>query len=526
MNQHLSISNTSRVSRSSVFWFAASLLLLMFMPSSQSLWIDEAEEARYAMVANFSSWVAEFRSDNKSQSQMPLAMLVRYLAAELFGHGEFALRGVNYLWGGLSLICFWRAGRILGLPWLPMLVAVSPFFWFYMNEARPYAMTIFAASLATLGWLVLFRATATNLLPENNGSRDIIKGWCVLLSGTLLLLYTNILGAFTIAAFFVVLFLKAWKFPGLLPRGWGVLLLFWVMLALPVVLWYAHTILQDFGGKKAQVASFGVPNILFAAYEFSGFGGLGLDRNALRAVVAEYGMQAGLQALWPYAVPLVVLMLIWLAIAFYALRMWKTLASEVWWKALLVVGIVSIVLIAVASYLKGSPFWGRHLASSFPIFALLLGFTIGVIRARAKCAGTILLSLLMVCWLTSSLQLRFADRFSKDDYRGAALHAKTALAKGEAVIWGANVCGARYYGVAGDRLRMVFNPSGEEVAQFAERPVIVILSKPDVYDAYGSLRKYLERNTAEVVATLHAFTIYALHSAEQPDESIVLPQME
>lgn len=503
-----------RSSREGSFWLVASLVLLLLMPSGQSLWIDEAEEARYATVENFPAWLAEFQCDDKSQSQMPLAMLVRFLAAGLLGHGEFALRALNYLWGGLTLICFWQAGRILRLPWLPMLVAANPFFWFYMNEARPYAMTIFAASLATLGWLGVFGAGGRDLLSPEEESVKKTQGWLALLGGTLLLFYTNILGVFTIAALFAVIFYHGMITPGFLPRRLVSMFLLWLLLALPIALWYAHTILQDFGGKKAAVASLGLPNLLFSAYEFAGFAGLGLERNSLRAAVAENGMYAGLTALLPYAAPIAALLLIWLTIAVCALRVWKDLNSEAWWKTLLVAGILSIVFIVAASFLKGSPFWGRHLASSFPILAMLLGFALGVIRAKAVLTGTVLLTSLLLCWLASSLQLRFADRFSKDDYRGAAFFARAALAQGETVFWGANASAARYYGVAGDGLRVLFNPSPDEVARLPGHSAVVILSKPDAYDAYGSLREYLKKHNAEEIATLQAFRIYTLSAAE------------
>lgn len=503
-----------RASREADFWLVAALLLLVWMPSGQSLWIDEAEEARYAMVESFAAWLAELRSDDKSQSQMPLAMLVRFLAAAFLGHGEFALRAINYLWGGLTLICFWRAGRMLRLPWLPMLVAAHPFYWFYMDEARPYAMTIFAASLTTLGWLGVFPTGAESLPSSQEASRQKRQGWIAFICGALLLIYTNILGVFTTAALFAVIFYHAVKVPGFLPRRWGLALMLWLLLALPVGLWYAHTILQDFGGKKAAVASLGLPNIIFSAYEFSGFAGLGLERNALRAAVAEHGLQSGLTALLPYAAPLAALVFIWLAIAFCAWRVWGNLISEVWWKALLAAAVLSLAFIAGASYVKGSPFWGRHLASIFPLFIMLLGYSLGVIRAKAHFAGTMLLTSLLLCWLASSLQLRFVDRFSKDDYRGAASFAKAALARGETVIWGGNASAAVYYGVDGERLRILFNPKPDEVAELPGHSAIVILSKPDAYDCYGSLREYLKQHNADEIGTLQAFGIYSLGRAE------------
>ncbi len=56
------------------------------------------------------------------------------------------MRAGNLLWGALALGAMYRVGRRLKLPWLPLLLAIQPYFWFYMNEARPYALEIACGS--------------------------------------------------------------------------------------------------------------------------------------------------------------------------------------------------------------------------------------------------------------------------------------------------------------------------------------------------------------------------------------------
>jgi uncharacterized membrane protein len=55
---------------------------------------------------------------------------------------EWQLRAVNLLWGALAVVGMYRVGQRLKIPWLPLLLASQPYFWFYMNEARPYALQL------------------------------------------------------------------------------------------------------------------------------------------------------------------------------------------------------------------------------------------------------------------------------------------------------------------------------------------------------------------------------------------------
>ena len=73
---------------------------------------------------------------------MPLAMFFAWVTAQTLGTQEWQLRAINVLWNGLALLGMYRAGKRLQLPWLPLLLAIQPYFWFYSNEARPYSLQI------------------------------------------------------------------------------------------------------------------------------------------------------------------------------------------------------------------------------------------------------------------------------------------------------------------------------------------------------------------------------------------------
>jgi len=116
----------------------AALLLVPFMITNDSLWLDEGDTARYALQPDFHAWSHWLRHDGQADCQMPLALLCSWVAAKLWGTAEWQLRAVNVLWGALALAGMYRVGKRLQLPGLPLLLALQPYFWFYTNEARPY----------------------------------------------------------------------------------------------------------------------------------------------------------------------------------------------------------------------------------------------------------------------------------------------------------------------------------------------------------------------------------------------------
>ena len=144
-----------RLTDSYLLFLWAALALVPLMPSSDSIWVDEAQTWRYARHATFADWRAEMASDRFSESQMPLGMFSAWVGARFLGTSEWAMRAPNMLWAAGSILIFAALGRALCQPFLPLLLAVQPYLWFYTNEARPYALQIFSGAVLLYG-LYLF----------------------------------------------------------------------------------------------------------------------------------------------------------------------------------------------------------------------------------------------------------------------------------------------------------------------------------------------------------------------------------
>ena len=136
-------------------FLALALCLVPFMPSGDSIWIDEAQTAHYAKQPDLRSWLALLTSDTKSEAQMPLSMFLAWMFEKIFGPGEWELRAANMLWAAITLYAMWRVGRKLNIGWLALLVAVQPFFWSYVNEARPYALQMAAGAWLLYALIVM-----------------------------------------------------------------------------------------------------------------------------------------------------------------------------------------------------------------------------------------------------------------------------------------------------------------------------------------------------------------------------------
>jgi hypothetical protein len=119
-------------------------------------------------------------------------------------------------------------------------------------------------------------------------------------------------------------------------------------------------------------------------------------------------------------------------------------------------------------------------------------------------------------------------RYHKDDYR---LAAEIALADqrslGATIAWVADSSTAQYYGLQAEETRMpvhwpvrgqaVFaaNWSGQEVEKLVGgrvAPLVLALSKPDLYDRAGAWMSAVRKFEAKRIATPNAFDIYLFDS--------------
>lgn len=475
----------------SKFILVFSLLVLLIMPSHQSLWIDEISTAQLAGKPTFSDWLYEMKVGHVSEHQMPFSMAFAWIMARLFGTSEFALRSFNLIWGAVAVSAFYVTGRKLSMNWLPLLLVFHPFFWYYMNEARPYAMQI-SCGAALVCSLVLF---------VTEGDRD---RWVILfcISG-FLLCGSSLLGVIPFgASVFVLWWIGRKNHPRLRRSAWIYLAGCFVLLTLLGV-FYVWTLFKHSTGARQW--TLGWQNIGFSLYEFCGFGGLGPPRDILRDAARSSDKLA--RTLGPYLAGLIPLALAYGALVVALIR--KRL-DEVQRKIISAcIGVILLTFIAMfgPAYFVRWPFWGRHLAAVFPFVTMIIA--IGLNSQLRQNRGKLLAIVFLILFAISSLELRFNPWHGKDDYRNTVPIARRALAQSRSIWWVADSETAAYYGLPlGSPNLTLFWPPLARVLDELPSPEFVFLSKRDIYDANDSVTDYLHRHDFELKQSFPAFKIY------------------
>ena len=490
----------------------AALGVCALMPSDHSLWIDEAGTALFAEPRSLTDWWEALRSWIDSERLMPLAMFTTWLGAQVLGAGEWALRGINLVWAWAAVAAFARIGKVRGLWWLPLLLVVQPFLWFYVNEARPYAMQIAAGA-----WLLAALVTCRE---ERGESQPCWVPHFAIAS--VVLAGASLLGAVLLVPFWGALafhYLRLQRWPRGRTRAWlGGSLAALMLLAA----YYGWSLAA--GAGAAKVWQLSPASIGFAGYQFLGFGGLGPERVALREL-GRGGAGHLVAGLKPYALPLG-------ALAFaYAVALLRPLGRADRRARLLEVcalpmglAISGFVCVLGLAWIVGFTFWDRHVAALFPavVYACAEFLRAGSrpLRLLPAAAG-LLLGLLL---LGSSVQLRWNPRHGHDDYRSAAQAASTATAAGLRVWWVANDRPAHYYELplstdpqdATKPLHIAgyLNAQAGASLDALPAPARVIVSKPDLHDPGGVVATYLATHGYEVAETFPAFRIYCPKTSE------------
>lgn len=474
-------------------WGLVLCVVAMLFVTGESFWIDEITTASFVRQSDFNVFAHDLIRYSGSESQMPLYMTTAWLWTQLVGEGEWRLRAMNLLWYALLLagLARWIGHRRQG-GWLLLMAGWHPFVLYYLNEARPYAMQIAGGA-----WLAVAVRSVCAKRPDRGSWRSFFLA-AHLLCGS------SLLGVFPLMAAF-----------GICGVWWGLhrvrppmrVLWSWMAVAFSCLPWgayYAYTLLRGSGG--ASVWHPGWKNMVFSVYELLGFAGLGPGRIALR----EMAQVGDFAEMWSYLPGIFLLALVY-AVAFGAVIRYR--GSR---KALLCLPVsgvlaLSFLLLVTAAGIAHWPFWGRHLAPLLPLFLILLFEAMDVLpwtRFRRMLLGS-----LLVGFIFSSLVLRFSPFHRKDAYRAAATVASVAVSKGQTVWWAAYPLGAEYYGLthAYDNMQRVWtmeNPTGEQLSKMP-RPDMIVLSKPDLFDAHGAVRNRIDAGTFSSCVQYPSFKIYS-----------------
>ena len=189
----------------------AALLLKLWGLGARPLWLDEAYSHFFSGLGWRELWV----ETPDYEPHPPFYYSLLKLWRGLFGDEAAALRGLSLLAGILTVplaaLCANELARLARSP-RPMLLvgiaaalaALSPRLLASSQDARPYALLIFAFALAIWGWLRLARS-----FREDGRSPGRIGDWLALGAGTALTLWLHGLGLLYAASLLGALLLVA-----------------------------------------------------------------------------------------------------------------------------------------------------------------------------------------------------------------------------------------------------------------------------------------------------------------------------
>lgn len=466
--------------------FSFSFILLAI--SRQSLWIDEAITATYAMQESLSSFAEVIWSETKSEAQMPFGMFQAFLFEKFLGHSEYALRLPNLLWLSLGILAFRSLGGICRMRWLPLLIGVHPMIWFYADEARPYAMQIGVAAVLLWASIVLLRDERIRI--------GILAIWWV---SSFLLCSSSLMAAVLYSVWFwVFAFSMRGKVHHFNSKHWSLSFSAIALLGI-LAAYYMITLWRGAGG--ARLWDVGLANVAFAIFEFGGFMAFSPGRIAIREAAKAGGGEV-LAALRTYMFPLTLLAISYGACLPPLLRAFRESDRD---DRRLLHFCLRIMLISIAAVflicmVMRFPFWGRHLVALLPIMLLIIAYAI---RAAHRRYRPLLLILVLGFLLAGSLYQRFSQQHRKDDYRHAVHVAQSAEAEGLKVLWVANIQAAAYYGYAPELTYREIDDAQDWLGAD-----VVVYSKPDIFDADGQIAIWIKTSGLHLCDSWPAFTLW------------------
>jgi hypothetical protein len=190
------------------------------------------------------------------------------------------------------------------------------------------------------------------------------------------------------------------------------------------------------------------------------------------------------------------------------LELWKKISRrEIVFFA--IAGAAPFCAVLAAGHAAHMRLLGRHLTPFLPFVLAFLG--IGLKRLFWSPASWARVAALAAIFflLLSALEIRFAPRHCRDDYRTAAAAARWAIASGKKVWWAADISTAAYYGVPLNSPDLTLSSDlSDRTIDTLPAPDLVCLSKPDIYDPDGKIRNYLREHQLKVTRVLPAFQIF------------------
>lgn len=501
---------------SALVWLVLPLTLGLAI-TRQSLWTDEGFTVWFASHSSFHAFLTSLIGARGAPGDPQFLFYLLYMWEwiKLFGSSELSLRAANipfaviliYTVSWASRNLFWRRN-------LWALFCLSPFFWFYLNEARPYVALVAFSTVASI-MLVAYLVD-----PERH--RKFAP--CLCFIALFLAWGTHILAMFLFPALIILVLLSLASDSSLKSaflRDWFRPALYCAPPFLLLGTFYAWV--SSYGVNKIE-ANPSLRNLAFAIYEFAGFAGLGPPRNDIRqdphiSVFVPY---------WPL-LSLGVISLV--AVAFFV---WRTHPPRIV-RNILISTASGLTLALAASMFEHFQVLGRHLAAFFPLILMvaMIGSKDPLPWSSAHRKAALALTGLGMVWLISDLRLVMLNKYEKDSYREAcAIALSRARQDGAVILWAADPVTAEYYGLtvapSGGSL-----PGTEPSQQFASSsvggaiaasgwsveqtnayfanvsvPTILVLSKAETFDSIGAWSIRIREQGPAQIAHLNAVNIF------------------
>jgi hypothetical protein len=458
----------------------------------QSFWIDEGAAALKAMQPTVHDWWQALRIEGHSNLQLIFQLFYLWGWEKIFGASEYALRASNVPWLAVTAVALvWGFPRKTAVQFsILFLTLTNAFVWYYMSEARPYIILLAFSSIATA---CLLRLVQDHASPH---SAFWFGSFCV---GLLGLCTTSIIAVpWAIGAVLGVFWWLGPKRTGDLLHRFRYVAIGTFLLLSAVGTYYCWTLYL--GARASDVGRTGIKNILFVLYELGGLSGLGPGRLALRS-----------QNFAIYRPFLPLLALGTIAIASVGITGLTTAAKTSNRRTAVLFGLAAglpLVVVFAAGHFARMRLLGRHLTPLLPFVLAILAigfdrlFKVNRLWSRAIAAAAAMVL------VVSALEIRFAPRHERDDYRSAATAARQALAEGNTVWWLADDATGHYYGLSESaKLVPALRILEADLNSIAE-PDVIFLSKPDIYDPEGKVSRYLRANDFKVTAEMPAFQIF------------------
>jgi len=387
-------------------------LLRLYRLDQQSLWYDEGFSVYLARMS-----LGEITARTASDIHPPLYYYLLHLWLGPFGDSEFVLRFFSLLFGLLTLPLIHALGRrLLGTAsglLAALLLAISPLYLWYSQEARMYTLVTF---LCLLSSYLLLRAL--------EGKAGFLWGGYIFVN--VLAVYSHFYAFFVLA--FQVVFLLVWwavkrkgdtLLAGLLSQG-GVVLAYlpWSGFVLrryaaDVSYWRGELVFTEVVRKTLILFSTGRTILESRAQPIAFIYGAMLLCALVVIALGGKRTAGGMGSLWR-----LLFLLLYLSIP--------------------------LLLLFLISYQRPK-FHPRYLMLASPAFFLLIAGGIGALWEKGRVArgwqgalgGACALALLCFILATSAysdFNAYFDVRFTKDDFRSAARYIQTHIQDNEVVI--------------------------------------------------------------------------------------------